>query len=174
MCFLFFFDECVWRKGAEDMDITLTVHFFIFATVPGFSIKATTNTYLYWFWILESEAQISNTCWGYWACGIWLRAAFIIDSPRIYLSVYSLFIFQQSRVVGAMQLYSVDRKVSQPIEGHAATFGEFKLEGNTKPSTLFCFAVRSQAGGKVSLLIEKKECFLLKVCVCLILFSFLF
>ena len=26
---------------------------------------------------------------------------------------------QQNRVVGAMQLYSVERKVSQPIEGHA-------------------------------------------------------
>lgn len=50
-----------------------------------------------------------------------------------------------------MQLYSVDRKVSQPIEGHAAAFGDFKVEGNTKPSTLFCFAVRSQAGGKVML-----------------------
>ena len=45
---------------------------------------------------------------------------------------------QQNRVVGAMQLYSVDRKVSQPIEGHAAAFGEFKVEGNTKLSTLFC------------------------------------
>ena len=56
---------------------------------------------------------------------------------------------QQNRVVGAMQLYSVDRKVSQPIEGHAAAFGEFKVEGNTTASTLFCFAVRSQAGGKV-------------------------
>lgn len=50
-----------------------------------------------------------------------------------------------------MQLYSVDRKVSQPIEGHAAAFAEFKIEGNAKPSTLFCFAVRSPAGGKVSL-----------------------
>lgn len=63
--------------------------------------------------------------------------------------VCRLFILQQNRVVGAMQLYSVDRKVSQPIEGHAAAFGEFKVEGNAKTSTLFCFAVRSQAGGKV-------------------------
>lgn len=61
-----------------------------------------------------------------------------------------LFVLQQNRVVGAMQLYSVDRKVSQPIEGHAAAFGEFKVEGNAKTSTLFCFAVRSQAGGKVT------------------------
>ncbi|EMP40258.1 Clathrin heavy chain 1 [Chelonia mydas] len=43
----------------------------------------------------------------------------------------------------------VDRKVSQPIEGHAAAFAEFKIEGNSKPSTLFCFAVRSPAGGKL-------------------------
>lgn len=56
---------------------------------------------------------------------------------------------QQNRVVGAMQLYSVDRKVSQPIEGHAAGFAQFKMEGNAEESTLFCFAVRGQAGGKV-------------------------
>ena len=31
----------------------------------------------------------------------------------------------QNRVVGAMQLYSVERKVSQPIEGHAAAFMQF-------------------------------------------------
>ena len=48
-----------------------------------------------------------------------------------------------------MQLYSVDRKVSQPIEGHAAGFAQFKMEGNAEESTLFCFAVRGQAGGKV-------------------------
>lgn len=48
-----------------------------------------------------------------------------------------------------MQLYSVDRKVSQPIEGHAAGFAQFKMESNTEESTLFCFAVRGQAGGKV-------------------------
>ncbi|XP_077730807.1 clathrin heavy chain 2 isoform X4 [Canis aureus] len=59
---------------------------------------------------------------------------------------------QQNRVVGAMQLYSVDRKVSQPIEGHAAAFAEFKSEGNTKPATLFCFAVRSPTGGKLHII----------------------
>ena len=48
-----------------------------------------------------------------------------------------------------MQLYSVERKVSQPIEGHAAAFAQFKMEGNPEFSTLFCFAVRSAAGGKV-------------------------
>lgn len=59
---------------------------------------------------------------------------------------------QQNRVIGAMQLYSVDRKVSQPIEGHAAAFAQYKLEGNQNPSTLFCFAVRNQAGGKLHII----------------------
>ncbi|XP_066499700.1 clathrin heavy chain 1 isoform X2 [Hoplias malabaricus] len=59
---------------------------------------------------------------------------------------------QQHRVVGSMQLYSAERKVSQPIEGHAAAFGQYKLEGNTNPCTLFCFAVRSQAGGKLHII----------------------
>lgn len=34
---------------------------------------------------------------------------------------------QQNRVVGFMQLYSVERKASQPIEGHAAAFTQFKV-----------------------------------------------
>lgn len=53
-------------------------------------------------------------------------------------------------MVGAMQLYSVERKVSQPIEGHAAAFAQFKSAGNAEASNLFTFAVRGTAGGKVS------------------------
>lgn len=49
-----------------------------------------------------------------------------------------------------MQLYSVERKVSQPIEGHAAAFAQFKSPGNAESSNLFTFAVRGTAGGKVS------------------------
>ncbi|XP_045469478.1 clathrin heavy chain [Harmonia axyridis] len=64
---------------------------------------------------------------------------------------------QQSRVVGAMQLYSVERKCSQPIEGHAASFATFKMEGNPEPSTLFCFAVRTAQGGKLHI-IEVGQC----------------
>ncbi|XP_021913696.1 clathrin heavy chain isoform X2 [Zootermopsis nevadensis] len=59
---------------------------------------------------------------------------------------------QQNRVVGAMQLYSVERKCSQPIEGHAASFAQFKMEGNAEQSTLFCFAVRTVQGGKLHII----------------------
>jgi len=57
---------------------------------------------------------------------------------------------QQHRVAGHMQLYSVERQVSQPIEGHAAAFAQFKIPGNSEESTLFSFAVRTQQGAKVS------------------------
>uniref|UniRef100_H2ZKQ9 Clathrin heavy chain n=1 Tax=Ciona savignyi TaxID=51511 RepID=H2ZKQ9_CIOSA len=59
---------------------------------------------------------------------------------------------QSNRVVGAMQLYSVERRVSQPIEGHAASFAQLKLEGNKEESTLFCFAVRGAQGGKLHII----------------------
>ncbi|TMW43418.1 hypothetical protein DOY81_011501 [Sarcophaga bullata] len=55
-------------------------------------------------------------------------------------------------VAGAMQLYSVERKVSQAIEGHAAAFASFKMEGNKEPSTLFCFAVRTATGAKLHII----------------------
>ena len=63
-----------------------------------------------------------------------------------------------------MQLYSVERKVSQPIEGHAAAFAQFKLPGNTEESTLFTFAVRTQAGGKVGALSKSRCVMSMHVC----------
>ncbi|VDP04940.1 unnamed protein product [Soboliphyme baturini] len=51
-----------------------------------------------------------------------------------------------------MQLYSIERKVSQPIEGHAACFLQFTLEGNPEPSNIFCFAVRNATAGKLHII----------------------
>lgn len=59
---------------------------------------------------------------------------------------------QQNRVVGAMQLYSVQKMCSQIIEGHAASFTSFKMEGNAESSTLFCFAVRTLQSGKLHII----------------------
>ena len=56
---------------------------------------------------------------------------------------------QQGRVVGAMQLYSRDRAISQAIEGHAAAFGTVHLEGAPADTRVFTFAVRSAAGAKL-------------------------
>lgn len=59
---------------------------------------------------------------------------------------------KDQRVAGAMQLYSVERKVSQAIEGHAAAFSQFKMPGNSAESTLFCIGVRTAAGGKLHII----------------------
>jgi clathrin heavy chain len=56
---------------------------------------------------------------------------------------------QQNRVVGHMQLYSKERGVSQPIEGHAAAFSELKLDDVAVPYKLFSFAVRTATGAKL-------------------------
>lgn len=53
------------------------------------------------------------------------------------------------KVKGAMQLYSRERGVSQPIEGHAASFAELRLEGAAADTKLFAFAVRTAQGAKV-------------------------
>ncbi|KAK4337243.1 hypothetical protein RND71_043548 [Anisodus tanguticus] len=57
-----------------------------------------------------------------------------------------------NRVVGVMQLYSVQKSVSQPIEGNAGAFAQFKYEGKTEESTLFCFAVRNIHAGKLHII----------------------
>lgn len=53
------------------------------------------------------------------------------------------------KIKGAMQLYSRERNVSQPIEGHAAAFAEVKLAGNQHPTKLFSFSVRTGTGAKL-------------------------
>lgn len=60
------------------------------------------------------------------------------------------------RIAGSMQLYSVEKKVSQPIEGHAAAFALFKVPGSSAPSTLFTFAVRGAAGAKLHIIEVQK------------------
>ncbi|KAH8891850.1 clathrin heavy chain [Thozetella sp. PMI_491] len=56
---------------------------------------------------------------------------------------------QQGRVVGAMQLYSKDRGISQAIEGHAAAFGTLRLDGAPEDTKVFTFAVRTATGAKL-------------------------
>ncbi|KAH7326337.1 clathrin heavy chain-like protein [Stachybotrys elegans] len=56
---------------------------------------------------------------------------------------------QQGRVVGAMQLFNKDRGISQAIEGHAAAFGNLRLEGAPQDTKLFSFAVRTATGAKL-------------------------
>lgn len=56
---------------------------------------------------------------------------------------------QQGRVVGAMQLYSKDRGISQALEGHAAAFGTLRLENAPADTKVFAFAVRSATGAKL-------------------------
>eukprot|EP00158_Paraphelidium_tribonemae_P009421 Partr_v1_DN28861_c0_g1_i4_m33619 putative clathrin heavy chain len=59
---------------------------------------------------------------------------------------------QQGRVVGAIQLYSKDRQVSQPIEGHCGSFAEFKMDGGQSNTRLFSFAVRTATGAKLHII----------------------
>ncbi|KAI9493853.1 hypothetical protein BDB00DRAFT_762730 [Zychaea mexicana] len=61
---------------------------------------------------------------------------------------------QQGRVVGSMQLYSKERGVSQPIEGHAAAFASIQMEDAPHPTKLFAFAVRSATGAAKLQIIE--------------------
>ncbi|TPX47357.1 hypothetical protein SeMB42_g00049 [Synchytrium endobioticum] len=65
---------------------------------------------------------------------------------------------QEGRVVGNLQLYSRDRGVSQPLEGHAASFAELKLDAAAAPTKLFTFAVRTANGAKLHVVeIDHKE-----------------
>ncbi|KAJ3319704.1 hypothetical protein HDV06_006120 [Boothiomyces sp. JEL0866] len=58
----------------------------------------------------------------------------------------------QGRVVGNMQLYNKDRGVSQPLEGHAASFANLKLDPSSPANKLFSFASRGPNGAKLHII----------------------
>jgi len=51
---------------------------------------------------------------------------------------------ENNRIVGHMQLFSAEKSVSQPLEGHAATFAK-----SSSGATLFCFVSRNTADAKL-------------------------
>ncbi|KEI41487.1 uncharacterized protein L969DRAFT_58574 [Mixia osmundae IAM 14324] len=61
------------------------------------------------------------------------------------------------KIKGSMQLYSRERGVSQPIEGHAAAFAEIKLDGSAVETKLFAFANRTPTGGKMHIVEIDKQ-----------------
>uniref|UniRef100_K1PNR3 Clathrin heavy chain n=1 Tax=Magallana gigas TaxID=29159 RepID=K1PNR3_MAGGI len=127
-----------------------------------------TEDVIFWKWIsVNTVALVTDACVYHWSmegdsqpqkmfdrhtnlagCQI---INYRTDAAQKWLLVVGISA-QQNRVVGAMQLYSVERKISQPIEGHAAAFTQFKMEGNPQPSTLFSFAVRGAQGGKLHII----------------------
>jgi clathrin heavy chain len=71
-----------------------------------------------------------------------------VDNSQKWLCVVGIA-QREGRIAGAMQLYSVEKKVSQAIEGHAAAFGNFTVDGATSPSIIFAFAKRTATEAKV-------------------------
>lgn len=59
---------------------------------------------------------------------------------------------KEGRIAGNMQLYSVEKNVSQSIEGHAACFANYTIPTATRPSTLFAFAMRTATAAKLLVL----------------------
>jgi len=70
------------------------------------------------------------------------------DSSQKWLCIVGIA-QREGRIAGAMQLHSMERNVSQPIEGHAACFANFTPEGAKQPSTLFAFAKRTATESKL-------------------------
>lgn len=53
------------------------------------------------------------------------------------------------KIKGSMQLYSVERQMSQAIDGHAAVFASVRQDGAAQDSKLFAFANRTATGAKL-------------------------
>lgn len=155
-------------KGKAGVEAQKTLQIFNIEMKSKMKAHTMTEDVTFWKWIsLNSVALVTETSVYHWSMEgdsvpqkmfdrhSSLNGCQIInyrtDPKQQWLLLIGISA-QQSRVVGAMQLYSVERKCSQPIEGHAASFAQFKMEGSVEQSTLFCFAVRTQQGGKLHII----------------------
>ncbi|KAN0035940.1 hypothetical protein ACTA71_005234 [Dictyostelium dimigraforme] len=73
------------------------------------------------------------------------------DSTQNWLVLVAIH-QRDGRVVGRIQLYSVEKQISQSIEGHAACFANYIVPGATRPSTLFAISSRTQNASKILVL----------------------
>jgi len=71
------------------------------------------------------------------------------DSAQKWLVLIGMAPQGNNTLVGAMQLYSVDKKVTQPIEGHAACFAKYVPAPNSPTTTLFTFASKTATNSKL-------------------------
>ncbi|PSN42946.1 Clathrin heavy chain 1 [Blattella germanica] len=155
-------------KGKAGVEAQKTLQIFNIEMKSKMKAHTMTEDVIFWKWIsLNTLALVTETSVFHWSMEgdsipqkmfdrhSSLNGCQIInyrtDPKQTWLLLIGISA-QQNRVVGAMQLYSVERKCSQPIEGHAASFAQFKMEGNAEQSTLFCFAVRTVQGGKLHII----------------------
>ncbi|KAK6640730.1 hypothetical protein RUM44_012427 [Polyplax serrata] len=155
-------------KGKAGVEAQKTLQIFNIEMKSKMKAHTMTEDVVFWKWIsLNTLALVTETSVYHWSMEgdstpqkmfdrhSSLNACQIInyrtDPKQSWLLLIGITV-QGNRVAGAIQLYSVERKCSQPIEGHAAAFAQFKMEGNAEMSTLFCFAVRSVQGGKLHII----------------------
>lgn len=71
-----------------------------------------------------------------------------VDNSQQWLLLVGLARTDTGATKGVMQLFSVEKKVTQAIEGHAAAFCDFKLSP-TYTATIICIAANTANGGKL-------------------------
>jgi len=133
--------------------------------------KTVSEPIVFWHWISDDTIGIvSGTAVYHWKVGenpvkMFDRLAELGDTQIISYKTDSACKWlalggiaqRNGQIAGSIQLYSVERKMSQHIEGHACAFADYYVETAAgaraiKPTTLFLFTQRTPAGGKMMFL----------------------
>ena len=77
--------------------------------------------------------------------------AYRVSDDQKWCALIGIFA-EEGREAGALQLFSVEKQVSQPLEGHAAAFCMFTPPGATAAASLLVRAVRHATGAKLDIL----------------------
>ncbi|OAF65976.1 hypothetical protein A3Q56_06297, partial [Intoshia linei] len=147
------------RGGIIGLRAGLTIQLFDIDAKKKIKSHSMNTDVIFWKWISEDTiAIITSTDVLHWSISdeeaptkIFQLNKSIIDSQIInyrtnetmtWLVVVAIS-SKGNRIAGTLQLYSIEKKASQIIEGHAAVFCSVQMMGNPEKSNIISFSVKS-------------------------------
>ena len=100
-----------------------------------------------WLWSMDGDSAPVQAFERHGSLGGTQIIDFQISSNNKWLLLVGIKKGQAGGIDGNMQLYSVTKKVSQPLTGHAGTFANIKVNGETEARTIFCFVDKKPNSG---------------------------
>ncbi|EDV28520.1 uncharacterized protein TRIADDRAFT_18730, partial [Trichoplax adhaerens] len=113
-------------------------------------IALVTQTKVY-HWSMEGNTQLNEIHARHQALNGYQIINYHVDHTKKWSLLIGIRV-QNHRVLGVLQLYNTETKISQLIEGHVAAFASVKLGDNYEPSNLLIIGTRRLKGGTLRIL----------------------
>eukprot|EP00735_Rhodelphis_limneticus_P001188 TRINITY_DN1175_c0_g1::TRINITY_DN1175_c0_g1_i1::g.17251::m.17251 TRINITY_DN1175_c0_g1::TRINITY_DN1175_c0_g1_i1::g.17251 ORF type:complete len:1683 (-),score=736.73,sp/P49951/CLH1_BOVIN/59.31/0.0,Clathrin/PF00637.15/1.2e+02,Clathrin/PF00637.15/8.9e-19,Clathrin/PF00637.15/3.4e-18,Clathrin/PF00637.15/2.2e-29,Clathrin/PF00637.15/1.7e-30,Clathrin/PF00637.15/6.4e-29,Clathrin/PF00637.15/3.3e-25,Clathrin/PF00637.15/3.4e-31,Clathrin_propel/PF01394.15/0.011,Clathrin_propel/PF01394.15/2,Clathrin_propel/PF0 len=138
------------RSKMKSFQMTDSVVFWKWVDVKTLGLVTTTSVY---HWSMEGDSNPEKMFDRHESLANSQIINYRTDASQKWLLVVGIAAVPGGTVTGQMQLYSVDKKLSQPLEGHAGVFTQYPTTGKAdEQCTAFAFCQRTATASKLHIL----------------------